>query len=263
MKRIALIDGDVLVYRAGFAAEVNTDWGDGTHSVNANETNGIEIMDYLISNILSDLKTQHYHVALTCHQTVNFRKGFFPLYKENRKKMRKPLLWEFLRTYLVENYDAQVRDTLEADDVLGIWATKEWSKNPERVIVSVDKDFKSVPCNYWNMTSKKMVKIDEATADYNHMLQTLVGDSTDNYPGCQGIGPKKAATILTNARSQNASMWRAVLLAFRKAGFGEDFALSQARCARILRACDYNFDTKQPILWRPTEDEQAKQSKGG
>ena len=251
MKTIALIDGDVLVYRAAFAVEKAIDWGDGMHTLSADEDTAKQAIDGFIEEILSDLGTQEYHMALTCHETVNFRKTFFPQYKENRKTLRKPLVWKFLREYLVEEYDAKTKPNIEADDILGIWATKAWPGNPKRVIASVDKDMRSIPCSYWNMKKKVMEEIDEKQADYNFMLQTLVGDSTDNYPGCQGIGQKKASSILTNATVQNAPLWASVITAFKRAGFGEEFALTQARCARILRASDYDFGTGQPKLWEP------------
>lgn len=254
MKTIALIDGDVLVYRAAFAVEQGIDWGDGMHTLHADEDQAKQTMDMLVEEILMDLDPSEYHMALTCHETVNFRKDFFPQYKENRTELRKPLVWKFLRDYLMKEYDAKTKPNIEADDILGIWATKLWPGNPKRIVVSVDKDMKSIPCSYWNMKKKVMEEIDEATADYNFMLQTLIGDSTDNYPGCQGIGPKKAASILTNAMRQGAPLWRSVLLAFHKAGFGEEFALTQARCARILRASDYDFTNQTPILWEPPHD---------
>lgn len=257
-KTIALIDGDVLVYRAAFAVEQGIDWGEGMHTLHADESQAKQAIDKLITEILAELETAQYHVALTCHETVNFRKEFFPQYKENRTTLRKPLVWKCLREYLMGEYDAQTKPNIEADDILGIWATKEWPGNPKRIIASVDKDMRSIPCSYWNIQKKTLEEINEAQADYNFYTQTLVGDSTDNYPGCQGVGPKKAASILGNAVSQKAPLWSAVITAFKRAGFGEEFALTQARCARILRASDYDFETGRPKLWQPPKLESSK-----
>lgn len=254
MKTIALIDGDVLVYQAAFAVETAIDWGEDMHTLHADEGEAKQAMDNLMEEILNELKPSAYYVALTCHETKNFRKEFFPLYKENRKAVRKPLVWKVLRDYLVAEYDAKTKPNIEADDILGIWATKLWPGNPKRIIASVDKDMRSIPCSFWNIKKKTMEEIDEAQADFNFYWQTLVGDSTDNYPGCQGIGPKKATSILTNAVGQGAGLWQAVALAYKRAGFGEEFALTQARCARILRAEDYDFKTGTPKLWRPPHE---------
>ena len=258
MNTIALIDGDVLVYRAAFAVEQAIDWGEGMHTLHADEDQAKEAMDNFIEEILADLHTPHYYIALTCHETVNFRKELFPQYKENSTTLRKPLVWKFLREYLRQEYDAKTKPNIEADDILGIWATKPWGTIPnqvKRIVVSVDKDMRSIPCSYWNMKKKVMEDIDEKHADFNFMLQTLVGDSTDNYPGCHGIGPKKASYILANAVAQKAPLWKAVLKAFQQAGFGEAFALTQARCARILRASDYDFATGKPKLWEPPHEQ--------
>ena len=81
-----------------------------------------------------------------------------------------------------------------------------------------------------------------------HLYQTLVGDSTDNYKGCPGIGPKKASAMLDIDPS-----WDTVAGAFQKAGLTEAEALVQAQVAKILRHEDYNFDLEEVILWkRPT-----------
>ena len=132
---------------------------------------------------------------------------------------------------------------LEADDTLGILATNgECSRN---IIVSVDKDMLTIPCEYYNMDKEVTETVDTKLADYMHLYQTLVGDSTDNYKGCPGVGPKKAADIL------KIPSWSRVVTAFEKAGLTSDDALVQARVARILRANEYNFDTGEVILWEP------------
>ena len=45
--------------------------------------------------------------------------------------------------------------------------------------------------------------------------------------------------------------WQHVLKAYAKAGLSEEEALTQARVARICRSNDYDFKTKQVILWSP------------
>ena len=192
-RTIALIDGDVLVYRVGFAVEKSIDWGDGKHTLHAEEGDATKAVDALIGEILDAVEAEQYFVALTCHETVNFRKQFYPPYKENRAKVRKPLLWKFLREYLMSDYAASIKANLEADDILGIWSTKLWAGNPDRVIVSIDKDFKSVPGKFYNFDKKEHYEISEEEADFNFFAQVLTGDKTDNYPGCMGIGPKKGA----------------------------------------------------------------------
>lgn len=252
MKKVLLIDGDVLVYRTAFAAETAIDWGDGLHTLHSDANAAASMIDFQIMHLGDQLDAQQIIVALTCHETPNFRKSFFPTYKQNRTEKRKPLIWKAMRDHLIKEWDAKIKPNLEADDVLGILSTLSHPKE-QRIIVSIDKDFKTIPGLFYNMLDGKsgqIQEIDEREADYNFMIQTLTGDVVDNYPGCQGIGPKSAAKIVNKDMSL-MDMWVSVLLAYAKAGFGVEYALNQARCARILRAGDYNFKKKEPILWNP------------
>ena len=92
------------------------------------------------------------------------------------------------------------------------------------------------------------IEVTPEEADRWFYMQTLTGDATDGYSGCPGGGPKKAEAIL-EAAGENP--WPAIVAAYEKAGLSEEAALQQARVARILRASDYNFKKKEPILWKP------------
>jgi DNA polymerase-1 len=237
------------------------DWGNDLVTLHSDVGEAAQMVDVQISKIKEKLECDTLLVALTCHDTGNWRKEVYPPYKETRNEKRKPLVWRHMRDHLVNKYNAVIKPNLEADDVLGIWSTKLGPIAPglpaatERIIVSIDKDFRTIPGKFFRLNVGNrdeygtMYEISEEEADYNFYLQTLTGDSTDNYPGCAGIGPKRAATILTDRG--DLSMWEAVVNAYKKAGFGEEFALTQARCARILRASDYDFKNKKPILWSP------------
>lgn len=252
-KRILLIDGDVLVYKTAWASEEVIDWGNDLVTLHSDITQAAQMIDAQINQIKEKLESDNVQIALTCHDTGNWRKEVYPPYKETRNDKRKPLVWRPMREHLVNNHGAKIKPNLEADDTLGILATMD-SKD-ERIIVSIDKDFKTIPGKFFRLNTGNrdeygtMFEISEEEADYNFYVQTLTGDSTDNYPGCAGIGPKRAASILADRK--DLSMWEAVVKAYAKAGYGEEFALTQARCARILRASDYDFKNKKPILWNP------------
>ena len=93
--------------------------------------------------------------------------------------------------------------------------------------------------------------ITEEDADYNHMLQTLTGDTVDGYSGCPSVGIKTAEKILAPHRGSNEEMWKAVLKRYEMNNLDYKYALMQARLARIIRSTDYNFERKRPILWQP------------
>lgn len=255
MTRTLLIDADILVYTVASAAEVPIDWGEDVWTLHSHFDEAVASLESKITQLKEIFSTESMIFALTTTER-NFRKDIYPLYKSNRKAVRKPLVWKPLRAYLHEKYRAVERPGLEGDDCLGILATKTgplWPGAPavtERILVSIDKDFKTIPCTYYNLNTKETMVISEQEANHWHMMQTLTGDTTDGYPGCPGIGPKRAGELLDGLVTV-PHMWSRVVAAYKAKELGESVALQQARCARILRACDYDFKNKKPILWEP------------
>jgi 5'-3' exonuclease len=243
---IALIDGDILAYQAAAIAEKATDWGDGLWTLHAEEAEAWNAFQTALSNTLDSVGTSTFILAFS--DKKNFRKDVLPTYKSNRIGVRKPMLLGFIRSAAEDRYVCETMEGLEGDDVLGIIATKE--PKGDYVICTIDKDLKTIPCKHYNFGTQEFFETDEATADKWHMLQTLTGDTTDGYKGCPSIGIKTAEKILQDVPPEQ--MWQAVVDAYAKAGLGEEEALVQARVARILRASDYNFNTKEVILWNPT-----------
>ena len=66
----------------------------------------------------------------------------------------------------------------------------------QAIIVSQDgvKDMKTIPTIVWD--GKDLLTISEPWADYWHLYQTLVGDTSDGYKGCPGVGKVKAEKLL-------------------------------------------------------------------
>ena len=92
--------------------------------------------------------------------------------------------------------------------------------------------------------------VDEPTADYHFMFQTLTGDLSDGYKGLEKCGAVKAERVLQKAEKTLPSMWSAVVDEYKRNNSTVKNALLQARMARILRNTDYNFKNKKPILWQ-------------
>jgi DNA polymerase-1 len=138
---------------------------------------------------------------------------------------------------------------------MGVLAT--YPSKTQKIIVSQDKDMKTIPTTVWN--GKDLLHVTEDEADYNHMYQTLIGDSTDGFKGCPGVGPVKATKLLDAQHmktrlaeiSLNRWLWEAVKATYEKAGLTEADALQQARLARILRWSDWDSENKKAILWTP------------
>ena len=248
MTTTALLDGDIFVFEAAAAAEVATDWGDGLWTLHAHEAPAKAALAERIQSLVEAVGADELIIALS--DKTNFRNTILPTYKANRKGIRRPMLLPILRDYLRENYEVFERPGLEGDDVLGILSTWDQLKGT-KVIVTKDKDFNTIPCNVYfaHHPDDGIKSVSEEAADYFHMVQTLTGDATDNYKGCPGCGPVKAEKVLTADPAK--TLWEKVVAAYVKAGLCEEEALVQARCARILRACDYDFKKKEPILWMP------------
>jgi 5'-3' exonuclease len=240
-----LIDGDLILYRSSAVVEKEVRWDDENHVLWANEEEAWVAVKYELDKLFTRFDTKQHVIALT--QGPNFRLTVDPTYKSNRAKTRKPVCYAAVRNRLQAEYRTTFLAGLEADDVMGIFATRD----PSAIICSMDKDMKTIPCTLWN--GKDLVKVSEAEADYFHLFQTLTGDTTDGYSGCPGIGPVKAEKVLNCDVNGNwlESAWAAVTTAFVKAGLTEGDALRQARLARILRDSDWDAKKKEPILWTP------------
>ena len=143
-----------------------------------------------------------------------------------------------------DNYNTVIRDKLEADDSLGIDATRYAST--DNIIVSPDKDMRQIPGTLWDMTND-VVEITKEDGDKWHLIQSLAGDPTDGYSGCPGIGVKRASDLL----NKHKSPWSAVCKAYEDRGLSDDDALMNARLAKILQHEDYDYDKEQVILWSP------------
>lgn len=179
-----LIDGDILVYRCGFAAEEDT------------EANACLTMDSQIKFIKERCNWFDYRVFLS--GTGNFREQIAVTkpYKGNRKDARKPKHYERLRKHLREWHGAEVVDGIEADDAIGIAAST--SKN-ERIVVSIDKDLLQIPGRHYNWVRDEHRNVSRKEGTIRLYSQILTGDPTDNVPGIRGIGPKTAQRVLAGS----------------------------------------------------------------
>ena len=245
---LILFDADMLVFEVCSAVETEIQWENDLWTLHADAGEAKAILDErvmgIVDKILNKLKYTGRYEIIMCFSDDehNFRKTILPTYKANRANKRKPVCYKSVKEWVKENYTSYQRPTLEADDCIGILATLKQNT----VIVSADKDFKSIPGRFYNYRKEEFYELSEDEADYWHMFQTLVGDVADNYSGCPGVGEKTAEKILANGHS-----WDIVVDQFEKKGLTEHDALIQARVARILRKDDYDYKNKKVILWTP------------
>ena len=246
-KRTLIVDGSILIYRIASALEEATQWEDDMWTLHADLKLGKRVLDTTLRNYKDKLNCNKIIIAQD-HKN-NFRLDIFPEYKSHRKKVRKPIIVKPLKEYMFHNYETLTYPNLEGDDVCGIFATQSLNKD-KVVILSGDKDLRTIPGIHHFIHDESTEIVNETIANYNFMYQTLVGDMTDGFAGCPSIGGVKASRILANKKDL-PEMWEAVVKEYEKQGLDENYALTQARLARILRASDWDSKKKKPILWRP------------
>jgi DNA polymerase-1 len=247
MKTSLLIDGDEYLFKACAAVEREVRWDDWNHVLYTNLHEAWQNFVRMIDQLWTRFETVEH--ALCFSAPPNFRYSVAEDYKAGREKSRKPLCYADLREKCGDQYNTIFMPGLEADDVMGILATKPGDRRYQRIIISQDKDMKTIPCQL--LREGEVITVTEAEADYNHLYQTLTGDITDGYKGLPGCGPKKAELVLTKSIRDNDTPWERVVAAYAKAGMSEEHALKQARLARILRWSDWDTVAKVPILWTP------------
>ena len=261
MSRTVIIDGDVIVYKVAEAVassyDIETNEDDEFIYRNigwANKNSAIDCFETMIDKVCKSCKADKAVICLS-DMKANFRKVINPNYKANRKQI-KPILYEFIRNYIEKQsgYKLYEKPTLEADDVIGILATTDKIIKGDKVVWSMDKDFKTIPCKFHRAkpdgkSTSQIVSPEEA--DWWFMYQTLIGDTVDGYYGCKGIGEKRAKKILGEIGEYPIYvMWQSVIDAYKSKGYTEEDALLNARMARILHFEDYDFKKKEAILWQ-------------
>lgn len=223
-----LIDGDIIAYHAAFSKEGST------------VTGAIEKVDSIMSDLLytcHKYSKNDYSVYLT--GSGNFRNNIVADYKANRPK-EKPQTLNLAKQWLINHYDAEVIDDQEADDKIAIEANR--LGYDDVVVVSIDKDFRQLPCLIYNYRKKEFFKVDELGAKYNFWTQVLTGDRVDNIKGLDGIGPVKAKKILDGITTEQ-DMYQAVLKAYN----GDKESLTRTAQLVYLRR-------EEEELWQPPKD---------
>ncbi len=273
MTKLALLDSDIIAYVAASRAQEDIDFGAGNIIRTVDKKRCWADCDKIIAKN-TDAAGCDAPVICLSDPDRNFRKDYEPTYKSNRKGTVKPELLSLAKEYMYENYRSYIRPRLEADDVMGILATRPsllGKSVSEVVIVSEDKDMRTIPAKVYNPNYPDLgvLEISKLDAIRFHLWQTITGDTTDGYSGCKGVGaggdydaaseefvlgPRAlpyAHDVLTE--TDMLKNWDTVLLAYASKGLTESDAIRQAVMARILWADDYNMKTHGIRLWNPTK----------
>ena len=240
-----LIDADMLVYSACCASEQDFKFNDYQHVLVSDERDALDYVAMKLEEYQS-ITGDRGKIIMCFSDYPTFRHEVFTEYKANRIGKRKPLAFKDVAEAVRRYHDVAVYPNLEADDVMGILATEE--AHPTRVIVSGDKDMKTIPCIL--LRNGELETISEKRADRNWMISVLTGDRIDNIQGLPGVGPKTAEKILGDSDTLS-DMWDKVVTAYEKKKLSYTSALQSARLTRILRHGEYNKATHKVTLWEP------------
>lgn len=254
-----LIDGDVLLYRCGFAVEKTkylvetaggflpasshkeaTDLAEVNNTVSIWSRKEIEPLEnalHLVKTVIQKIQDRYpsYNKEIYLSPSVgNFREAIAVThkYKGNRDATQKPKYFKEIKDYLIERYGAVVARGQEADDELGIGATTF----PDSIMVSTDKDLLQVPGRHYNWVKEEEVNVSKKEGTLAFYSQVLSGDPTDNIHGLRGIGPAKASKMLADCASSR-DCWKVVLDAYRDQE-SEDRAIENARLLWVRRKVD-------------------------
>ena len=237
-----LCDADFIVYKACAAAESEVDFGDDVILVTSNFSDAYNATKRELTKLENKFGSFS-DIILFFSDSKNFRKNIQSDYKGHRNR-KKPCGYKRVIEELKKEYKVIIKPTLEADDAMGIYATKF----PGNMIASPDKDMRQIPGKLYNFDETFTVSPEEGAKW--HLIQSCSGDQTDGYGGIPGIGVKRAETLF----KEHGYSWKTVVQAFKDKDLSEEVALTNARLARILTVNDYDFKKKQPILWSPKAD---------
>lgn len=216
---------DIAVYRAGFAAEkkhyvvtndievsapfasredaanANVPWEDGWYIDHKRIVEPVENALHNVNTILERLCQKPYELYLTGKGNFRHELATLKTYKGNRARVGKPVHYDAIRDLMIRKWGAVVVDGQEADDEIGIRATELTKEGKSPIIVTIDKDLDMIPGLHYNWVKDELRQIDKLEAWRCFYKQCLMGDSTDNIPGIEGLGPKTADKLLAECKT--------------------------------------------------------------
>lgn len=277
------IDGDILVYRAGFAAEemyYTLTYDDPSFDevverrfpykkdalafaeeqnlkeedyalVRKSEAEPVENALYnlrsMVTKCMEDLAVSQDEITVYLSGPTNFRDGIATIkpYKANRDPTHKPVHSAAIKEHIKEMYPSNVSVDEEADDVISYTHYALYVQGEDSIICSLDKDLDMVPGMHYNFVKEEAYTVDDDKALYYFYRQLLTGDSVDNIPGLYRVGNKTADKMLAECNNDEQAML-AVVRDKYKDEYGEQAEDALLEVGRLLW-----MRRKPNELWTP------------
>lgn len=206
MKTLLLIDAYAMIYRAYYAFI-------RAPRMNSRGENTSAVFGFVVTfeDLLKRLKPTHIAVAFD-PAGPTFRHEAFEQYKAQRQETPEDIRWAVPRIKrILQAMNVPVLEVTgyEADDVIGTIAHKAEKEGFEVYMATPDKDYGQLVTEHVFMYRPRHTggfeklgpqEVCEKYALQNQLqvidLLGLMGDSSDNIPGCKGVGEKTAVQLL-------------------------------------------------------------------
>ncbi len=207
MDKLFLLDAYALIYRSYYAFIKNP-------RINSKGQNTSAIMGFVntLHEVLEKEKPTYIGVAFD-PSGPTFRHETYPEYKAQREacpediKTSVPIIKDILHAFRIPVLEA---DGFEADDVIGTLATKAGQAGIETYMLTPDKDYGQLvrPNVFmfrprfgdtgYDVCGEKEITGKYGIADVKQVIDLLglMGDASDNIPGCPGVGEKTAVKLI-------------------------------------------------------------------
>ena len=208
MKKLFLLDAYALIYRAYYGF-INRPL------INSKGNNTSAIFGFVktLEEVLKKENPDFIGVAFDVHGPT-FRHEAFPEYKAQREetpdgiKFAVPVIKEVLAAY---NIPVLGCEGYEADDVIGTLATQaKGIDDLETYMMTPDKDYGQLVSGNvrmykprhdggYDILGEEDIKQKYGIQNTKQVIDLLglMGDSSDNFPGCPGVGEKTAVKLIT------------------------------------------------------------------
>lgn len=207
-KKLLLIDGNSVAFRAFYALYRQLDRftsPDGLH------TNAIFTFKNMLYAIIKQVEPTNILVAFDAGK-VTFRTAMYKDYKGGRQKTpselleQMPVIREMLADLGIKSYELK---NYEADDIIGTLSKMGEDAGYKVDVVTGDRDLTQLASDKTTVlitkngvgeteayTPEHMKEVNGVTPTEFIDMKALMGDSSDNYPGVEGIGPKTASSLI-------------------------------------------------------------------
>ncbi len=205
--KLFLLDAYALIYRAYYGLIKNP-------RINSRGENVSAVFGFFntLEEVLAKEQPTHIGVAFDPHGGT-FRHERYPLYKAQRDETPEairfgvPVIKNILAAYRIPVLEVA---GFEADDVIGTLAAQAEAAGIDTYMMTPDKDYGQLVTSHVRMFKPRnmgpgfeILGVDEVCAKWGIErpeqvvdILGLMGDASDNIPGCPGVGEKTASSLI-------------------------------------------------------------------